>query len=288
MIMKKLNLLLTSAAIALSFASCNQEGNEPTPENPVSPTTPEISLQFSVNNSEVSVPDTSYTYSVYIYDAITSKKVTEFSSTIPQITTDLKNGRYKMVVWADVNNNSNYFTPKDATRRSLLGKDKYVADDSQKMVFWNATEFEIDEATSSIKTTLEPQMGQFKLVATDTPDYKVGKIKITYPDGVPVTINADATGTSERWEGLSYEAKFKDKIITFDNIFVIGDEAEVVVDIVVYDDKNEIKSEVKGQKIKVRKGKKTVFEGKIFTVKKESNEDNIKDGFNQDINFGFK
>lgn len=283
--MKKLDLFVASSILAIAGISCQNNVDEPVVIKEQEIIDSEVNIRLAVNNSEIEVPDTNFRYVAYIYKEQSTTPIDTIRSSSSSVSVKLPKGNYHLVAWADYLPKDvakdMYFESQYANRRSLLDRNKYIADDSQKMVFCGVSDFEVDEDKEFVKIALEPQMGQYKLLATDTANYNVGRVQITYPEGIPATIYSDATANCEKWKGLTYNAKFKDNVITFDNIFVLSDEAEIVLDIEVYDDKDVKRSEVKGAKLKILKGKKKVYQGKLYTL--SSGGMNIKTDFDNEI-----
>ena len=159
----------------------------------------------------------------------------------PSVEMSLPLGKYVMVAWADYVNEgdlrSRYFHTDDFKDILLKEKFAYNGNDLQKIGFTGFMEVTVSYRTPEVNVLLKSAMGRYEIDATDKPDYKVGKIVVSYPEGLPSSFNALSGRISHKWNGVQFNAEntaLNGESI-FDNVFSEETETIVPIKIEVYD-----------------------------------------------------
>lgn len=217
-----------------------------------------------------------YTIGVYELDAITRCESVSPScllySDSPDFTISLKPGKYRVLAWADYEpmskSDNHYFHIDDFSDMMLVDKFGYHGSDVLKMGFLGCKDITVSYRTPDYEIQLESVMGQYRLTTSDTPEFEVGKVVISYPSGVPASLNAITDNICYIWDGISYVAKSED-YLTFDNILAENEEYELELKIEVYDKNEKLRARRKSVKIPIIRGGITDAKIQLYTVLEE-------------------
>lgn len=194
-------------------------------------------------------------------------------STDPNIELALPLGKYRIIAWADfISEDSTkkpYFHTDDFSDMLLVEKYQYQGCDNFKICFNGENNLTVSYKTPQLNIDLSPTMGQYRLVASDNPDYEVGKIRISYPSGLPASWNLLTGEICHHWQDVSFSPTC-DKYIAFDNVFSENlYNIELLVE--VFDKDGKLKARRNSIKIPIKKGGVTTYTAKLFTVLEDNN-----------------
>lgn len=195
--------------------------------------------------------------------------VASVSSLSSKLELSLPLGKYNVVAWADYVPDeslaSQYFHTDDFSDLLLREKFSYSGTDAHKIGFLGSEAVTVSYRTPELTVALSPAMGQYRINATDSPDYTVGKVLVTYPHGVPSSLNALSGKICHKWYGVSFETMPTD-VVAFDNVFAESEEIKVPVKIEIYDDKGRLRARRNTLDIPLVKGGVTFVNAKIYTI----------------------
>lgn len=195
--------------------------------------------------------------------------VASVSSLSPELELSLPLGKYNVVAWADYVSDgslsSRYFHTDDFSDILLKDKFSYSGIDSHKIGFLGSESLTVSYRTPELKIALSPAMGQYRINATDSPDYTVGKVLVTYPQGVPSSLNVLSGKICHKWYGVSFETIPAGEV-AFDNVFAESKEIKVAVKIEVFDDSGRLRARRNFLDIPLVRGGVTFVNAKIYTI----------------------
>lgn len=217
-----------------------------------------------------------YTVCAYSENGPSDVPVASLSSLSPVIDLTLPLGKYNIIAWADYISdeslNSQYFHTDDFTDILLRDKFSYSGDDTHKIGFIGNENLTVSYRTPELNIYMSPAMAQYKITALDSPDYNVSKVIVSYPEGLPSSLNAISGKISHKWYGVSFETLPKD-FVAKDNVFSEHEEIKVPVKIEVYDDRGVLRARRNSIKIPLIKGGVTFVKAKIYSVLDPENGD---------------
>jgi hypothetical protein len=126
----------------------------------------------------------------------------------------------------------------------LKNKFSYQGTDTHKIAFSAEYLLMVSDDTPDVEMTLSPVMGQYRIQSTDTPDFSVSKIVVSYPAGVPASLNLLSHKICHLWQGVSFspDTDLDSESPIYDNIFAEECGTDVTVKIEVYDDTGEVRA----------------------------------------------
>lgn len=231
-------------------------------------------------------PSTLQAYSVRSDDSeeepVYPKPVASIISDSPEFSLSLSPGKYRVIAWADYEpterSDNHYFHVDDFTDMLLVDKFGYKGDDDYKNGFSVARDITVSYRTPTVEMTLSTMMAQYRLTASDSPDFAVGRIAVSYPEGVPASMNLLTDKICHHWSGILYHASEGD-LITADNILAETEELTLTVKVEVYDQSGVLRARRNAIQIPLIRGGITNVKAQLFTVKEgEKEPDNSSGG----------
>lgn len=214
-------------------------------------------------------------YYVGIYKG---NKLIETINTLDQeVCLNLPLGKYTVIAWADYVPEEtmfgHYFHIDDFT--DILLKDKFNYDglDDNKVGFYAATPVIVSYKTPETRMILKPAMGQYRIIATDEPDYNVSRIRIYYHAGLPSSFDALNDRIAHVWNDVSFDA-VPASTIAYDNVFSTSSETTLKVRLEVFDETGKVRARRKSMEIPLIRGGLTTVKTKIYSVLEEYSDDN--------------
>lgn len=277
------NLILSMVTLSLfSLSSCSKSGDD---EDWCLCSDFETDVTFCCDVNETLVEHLSITaptntkgsiwqfkYHLAIYRENADYKAEPFktvSSLSPEFSVRLPLGRFKAVAWADLIYDSDfrdlYFHTDDFNEMLLIDKENYKAEDNCKMGYLGNSDVTVSYRTPRFDIKLNPAMGQYRIIPTDTPAYEVGKIVVSYPDSVPAAISAKTGLINYKWSGVRFIHK-SDYNQIFDNVFANTEETVVKTKIEVYDSEGNLRARRSGINIPLVRGGITRVHADIYSV----------------------
>lgn len=215
-------------------------------------------------------------YVVRVYNEDMSEIVAESRKLDELFDAELPNGNYHLLAWADYTTSNSpvdqYFNIDDFSKVSLKDKSNYSGSNPDKMAFFASEDFTIADNVVSLTPVLKPQLGQFRIIATDTPDYTVGKVVVTYLTALPAEYDVFKGELSGTMENVSFTADALSNCVCFDNIFATADELPISIKIEVYDTDGTLKACRESIDFPVVKGGITKMSTQLYTVKPTGSE----------------
>ena len=176
-------------------------------------------------------------------------------------------GGYKLFAWADYSDReedkSIYFHTDDISDILLKDRFGYKGNDNWKIGYMGSTDLKVSYRTPVPTITLLPAMAEYRIIAKDKPDYTVKKVVISYPDGLPASMNMSTGNIAYIWNDVAFEA-LQSKYLAFDQLFA-HDKGEIKVRIAVYDNNDEIKAR-RTLTIPIERGCITNATGNIYSI----------------------
>lgn len=219
--------------------------------------------------------NTGMRYVVSVYDLASFSALNPGSPVIyevsdsPDFTVPLAPGKYRVFAWADYErverSDNHYFHIDDFSDMLLVEKYGYQGSDPLKNGFSGTKDITVSYRTPDQTLHLSTTMAQYRLSASDTPDYNVGRIVISYPAGVPASINLFSDEICHLWQDVSFDAH-EGECVAFDNILAEREERSLVIAVEVYDDKGVLRARRKAVAVPLIRGGITNVKARIYTV----------------------
>lgn len=214
-------------------------------------------------------------YYVGIYKE--NKLVETINSLDHEVCLNLPLGKYTVIAWADyVPEESmfgHYFHIDDFTDILLKNKYNYNGMDDKKIGFFAAESVTVSYKTPETRMILKPAMGQYRIIATDEPDYNVSRIRINYHAGLPSSFDAINDKIAHVWNDVSFDA-IPASTVAYDNVFSMPSETTLKVKLEVFDEAGKIRARRKSIEIPLIRGGFTTVKTKIYSVLEEYDTDN--------------
>ena len=226
-------------------------------------------------SAEKEEPHIRYYINVYPADCDEkAKPIYSTTTTEPQITLSLPIGKCRVIAWADYVTNddgfSKYFHTDDFSDMLLIDKYDYTANDPYKSCFLCSKDVTVSYKTPLIDMKLMPLMGQYRIVASDQPDYEVGKILVSYPSGVAASVNAFTGNICHVWQDVSFKSEC-DSYVVFDNILAEKAESEIHLAIKVFDEDGRLRAYRRSIKFPIVRQGVTTATTNVFTLLEDEN-----------------
>lgn len=191
------------------------------------------------------------------------------SSLSPELDVSLPLGKYRLVGWADYvpeeTEKSKYFHIDDFSDMLLIDKFSYSGSDPHKMAFLGQSDCTVSYRTPEIDIDLSPAMGQYRIIATDSPDYEVGKVVISYPKGMPASMDARSGKICYNWMGVSFVSN-PGECLVYDNLFAEETGKNVKVRLEIYDKSGNLKACRKALDVPLIRGGITLVKANCYTI----------------------
>ena len=143
----------------------------------------------------------------------------------------------------------------------------YIIGESHRIVYAGENNLNVSYRTKPLTITLEPMVGQFKIIADDTPDYEVEDIKISFGDSIPSGFNL-FTKTEQAMISIknlsSNISNFSKQVEICDNVLMTRDSFSLPVKVEVFT-KNNRRASVVNLLIPLKRDACISISGKIFT-----------------------
>jgi len=234
------------------------------------------------NHKDVEVSDTMtraesdkqlrYYVSAYrVYNGQLAHEYAQFSSSNPNLSVKLPLGKYRILAWSqfvDKNDSTSkgYFYTDDFKDMLLRNKYSYQGCDSYKMGCYATGDITVSYKTPELNLNLKPAMGQYRIKATDTADYKVGKVTVTYVDRLPCSLDVVNNRMFDYWTGIAYNNETPTlDCVAFDNVLAVTEE-KIAVMVEVYDTDGRLRARRRKIEFPVVQGGITNVSAKIFTL----------------------
>ena len=151
----------------------------------------------------------------------------------------------------------------------LVEKNGYRANDPSIMAYHGFTDMLMEKGRDIVDVNIlaTPAMGQYRLLATDTPDYEVGHIKVVYNKTLPSAIHGYTGEICYAWVDAQYTCQPQhDDVMCFDNVYAPREEAPIHARIEVYDTEGHIRARMLDVEIPMERGKTTNIRGDFYTT----------------------
>lgn len=235
------------------------------------------SLQFDTKTSL----DWGFRYCVAAYKGNDSSPYEVLSSYDPEVTFNLPPGKYTFVGWSDpvpdYSDKSYFFYTDEFSEIMLRHKYDYSGNDLGKMAFRNQSDIRVAYNTKKTDMVLQPAMGRYRLVATDTADFIPGKVLISY-NKVPASLEGKSGRISGYWSDVSFISSVNENELAFDHVLAHDEETLVELCVEIYDDRDNLRARVRKVTVPVVKGGITTLRGNFFStlqLEKGQNQDGI-------------
>lgn len=213
----------------------------------------------------------------YIVEAYSpnGKMISSIRSFSPDLKMKLPSGRNQIIAWADYvledPDRDHYFFTDDFSEMLLWEKELYTGNDSKRIAYSASDIIAVNSKITESKMCLTSPMGVYKLIALDKPSYEVGKIKISYPDGIMAALNLHTDHLNVKWFGVSFLSMPEtisayDILIGSDNVFAEANSTTITARIEVYDTEGKLRSRVKRLSFPMVRGKITEVRAPFFTA----------------------
>lgn len=177
----------------------------------------------------------------------------------------LPEGRFRVMAFADYVDPENvgkdkYFFTDDYRELLVMDKYGYKGNDEHSQSYWTAADVDVvKEHNCPLYLTLKPTMARVKVVATDTPKFEVGTVRMSFPETVPSAINGYDGRINYRWADVSFDAEPQKKMLTGDYFYAPLDQDSIMIRVEIYDKEGKLSARKKFLKIPyIRRGITTV------------------------------
>ena len=125
------------------------------------------------------------------------------------------------------------------------------------------------DSDTHVNITASIAMAQYRLIASDYPDYEIGNIRISFNSAYPAAINGFNGNVCRGWSGLAFNSQCVGETIAADMVFADFDEIMLSARVEVYDTDGKLRARIKSVGIPVRRGGITTVRGPFFTTFEE-------------------
>lgn len=182
-------------------------------------------------------------------------------------------GKYKLVGWAEHSaaeeSHSRYFHTDDFSEILLRNKYKYEADDSLKIPYHAIYDFSVNNSSvnQTVNMTLTPAMGRYQLIATDTANYSVGKVLVTYTQKFPSALDARFGNITWFWNDISYSTFPVGSKIASDAVFAQNTtETSINLKVEIFDTSGILRARRSSISFTLKNGNNTVVYSNFYSV----------------------
>lgn len=222
-------------------------------------------------------------YTVKAFVRGTTQEVASAVSLSPDVALSLPVGKLDIIAWADYVPDGSvtdyYWFTDDFSEMLEHEKADYRADDDFKAAAHAIANVTVAYNTRTIPVNLSTVMGSVRLIATDAPAATVGRVKVSFPQGVPAAVNAFSGNVCYTWQNVSYLATASPNGAEewlLSSVLMPADEATSYVGVRVetFDSDNNFLSRIKCIPVPVRRGCVTEVRAPFFTASEfESGDD---------------
>lgn len=209
-------------------------------------------------------------YHIGVFGKDKTTPVEVFSSFDNPVKIDVHPGKYTFVGWASLSppiedSRSFYYNLDDFDEIMLKHKYNYDVDDPYKIPYRGLDDFSVAWTDNGMELNLTPAMAQFKLIATDQPDYTPAKTVISYYK-VPAAINGYTGKINYMWDDVQFESTIKDDLLASDYVLSESSETEVFVKIEIYDEEGNLQARLSKLRIPLINGGITTVKGNFYSI----------------------
>lgn len=264
-----------ATAVLLSACTHHEQSFENECIQPNSTSDVNISLNVDTHLFEhatvTRADNTPLRYAIAVYNADMSAVVASARGLSPNFNVELPVGKYHLLSWADyavdgLDADHHFFTD-NLSGISLADELNYVGNRSDKMAFSSMEDFTVAYRKLNINSTLKPHMAQFRIYATDTPDYEVGKVVVSYLSTVPSLYNPLTGSVSSHWSNVSFSGEPQSDCVCFDNLFSITEESPVKIKVEIFDKSDKLIARRESIDFPVVRGGITKVNAQIYSAK---------------------
>lgn len=208
-------------------------------------------------------------YMVAAYRRNSDEPLEVVSSLDNKVKLDLPPDKYTFIGWADYvpcDGKSYYYHTDEFNEIMLRHKYDYTANDPWKVPYRGSLEQRVAYTTTAASVDISPAMGNYKLLATDTPEFKPGKILITYIKPMPCAVNGLSGKINYMWNDMSFESEVNDNMLASDYVLSEDEETTVYVRVEIYDDRNNLRARVRQLAIPLVNGGVTTVKGNFYSI----------------------
>lgn len=222
-------------------------------------------------------------YFVAAYRNNNSEPFTTLSSGNTTINMSLPPGTYSFVAWAepvpDLDGKTYYFHTDDFSEMLQKHKYDYSGNDYFKTPYRGLLGQRISFTTSDVEMDLKPAFGRYRLIATDTPDYKPSKIVVSYYD-LPGAVHGLTGEINLKWNDVSFTSSVQEEnLLAFDHVLAHNiRETTVSLKVEIYDDQNNLKARVNKITLPLMNGGITTLKGNFFSQIVTDDDKNTSNG----------
>lgn len=214
-----------------------------------------------------------FNYYVAIFSDSLQKDAPIFLSRDSVIDINMMPGKYKFVGWAEHSaadeSHSRFFYTDDFSEILLRNKYKYEADDSLKIPYHAICDYSVSNSSvnQTVNMALKPAMGRYQLIATDTADYSVGKVLVTYTQKFPSALDARFGNITWFWNDISYSTLPVGTKLASDAVFAQNNtETSINLKVEIFDTSGILRARTSSISFTLKNGKNTVVYSNFFSV----------------------
>ena len=211
-----------------------------------------------------------YRYQMYVIPEGDSVPVEYYSGVDDRCALKLPVGHYRAVSWADIVPADSvadwHYLTNEPREMMLRYKAQYTGGDGNKLCWSSVTPFTVSYRTPAVSLPMTPHMGSFEIRATDKPDFKVGRIRVSYPAGVPAAVDVFRQKVSYVWGGVEFLSSSVSPVVASDYVLAEDELTTLPVKITVYDEYGTIRARRWPVNIALQRGRHDVVSTHVFDV----------------------
>ena len=268
-------LYLCTLLLAAALPACCQDCGD-IPDEPEVPTRT-LAVHVSVDGSLRDYRDIEAGRSESMlmrFTAVASRDTEILTSTVsmvPDFTMDVPEGVCALTVFAD-------YIPEGSAEdfhfftdifEELLVKNRvnYQPNVPSRVAYYGRKAIVAQTQRVSVATSVA--MAQYRLVASDRPDYEVGNVRISFNSGYPAAIDGLTGDVCRSWGGLAFNAFPQAETIAADMVFADSVETVLNAKVEVYDTDGKLRARIQSVDIPVVRGGVTNVRGPFYTTYEE-------------------
>lgn len=180
-------------------------------------------------------------------------------------------GKYRVVAFGDYvpesrNSDDWYFFTDQVEELLLMEKYGYKGNDGYKQAYWSSADINVGYKNKPVALTLCSLMSKIEIVATDTPDYEVGKVKVSYPELLPAAVHGLTGEISYAWTGVLFESVPTDSVLAFDHVYAPSAPDSLALRIEIYDKSDSLMARKSRIKVPVARRGITTVRGPFYGI----------------------
>lgn len=209
-------------------------------------------------------------YWIAIYNEGDKEPFMVLPSLSTEVSLNLYANNYTFAVWSetlpDPNDKTYFFHVDDFSEMLLKHKYDYKGNDPEKTPHRGVLTTTITSNTKDLYIDLKPIYAKYKLVATDEPEFKPGRIKITYTT-IPSSIHAVTGEINVLWGDVSFNSFPNGKTLGFDHVISLDEEeTSVSIKVEIYDQEDRLKARVQNLTIPLINRGITTVTGNFYSM----------------------